>query len=486
MDMTMYGALFTVIVSGIKMISVFEMSQVSGISFTLCYYHYLFLCCLGGGILFMFRDMVKIYLMKLFYSHYNTLSLNKVLDINIYLTYISQHKEFFDTPKSYSIGEACSTKSELILSDHSGNGVPVWFRDYSFKMYGYYVFETIEKTTKSMSDGKEHSSTTFSPNITIYFMTSSHLVPLEYFSKIKEYYNTLQSTQLQYIKVIKPTVASKITNNTFCFQDEPHQDIKVLEGKYIDTFFHPQRSMIWNQIKTLQYNPKTLIDTGGQTQLGYLFHGPPGTGKSSFAFRVASCLHRHIISLDLSMLTRIEAHMIFKTPCVLEQTQSPSKIVFVLDEFDKSITVMNRRELFKEKLKESYLKGIMSGGNNVKVNQDEDNSLLTISDLLELLQGPVPISGAIIIATTNNFEEIKSICPSLIRAGRLTPILFGFPSGKTVNEMSEYYFQKRVNVLDTAEANVCCSEMLSAVSEAKMDTDKGFSWFQQKISKYFS
>ena len=77
----------------------------------------------------------------------------------------------------------------------------------------------------------------------------------------------------------------------------------------------------------------------------------------------------------------------------------------------------------------------------MKLNEDKDTKLdvssditdctiqdegeFQLEDLLEILQGPVPREGQIIIATTNKFDEIKNECPALFRPGRLTPIEFG-------------------------------------------------------------
>jgi hypothetical protein len=70
------------------------------------------------------------------------------------------------------------------------------------------------------------------------------------------------------------------------------------------------------------------------------------------------------------------------------------------------------------------------------------NNVLKLSDLLTLFQGAVPIDGCIIIAMTNKYEEIRKECPALFRAGRLTPVYFGYFDFDLVNQVSMIYFGK--------------------------------------------
>ena len=54
----------------------------------------------------------------------------------------------------------------------------------------------------------------------------------------------------------------------------------------------------------------------------------------------------------------------------------------------------------------------------------EVTNTVTVRSLLELINGPAPISGAIYIATTNHLDELKEICPALFR----TCLLYTSPS----------------------------------------------------------
>jgi hypothetical protein len=71
---------------------------------------------------------------------------------------------------------------------------------------------------------------------------------------------------------------------------------------------------------------------------------------------------------------------------------------------------------------------------------------LRLSDLLELFNGTVNIKDRIIIATTNNFEHIKKVFPALVRPGRLSPIEFKCLDWKTLNELTQYYFNSKMTL----------------------------------------
>jgi hypothetical protein len=80
------------------------------------------------------------------------------------------------------------------------------------------------------------------------------------------------------------------------------------------------------------------------------------------------------------------------------------------------------------------------------ITEDNKSDVLRLRDLLELFQGPVPVRDRIIVATTNNFEQIKSIIPPLFRPGRLTPIKFTYLDWDSLQELCQYYFNNQLNM----------------------------------------
>jgi hypothetical protein len=83
----------------------------------------------------------------------------------------------------------------------------------------------------------------------------------------------------------------------------------------------------------------------------YVLQGPPGTGKSSFAYRIAMTLGRHIISLDLLALNN--KNSIFeamRSPEIDEESMMPKDVVFIFDEFDRTIFALAERQEKRKKM----------------------------------------------------------------------------------------------------------------------------------------
>ena len=104
--------------------------------------------------------------------------------------------------------------------------------------------------------------------------------------------------------------------------------------------FHPDQS-------------RNTEEIGQAPRLNVLAHGPPGTGKSTFAYRVARALQRHVINVDLRVLkSKYDIYKQFLKPQLQSTSIPPSSCVFVLEEFD--ITVKHLYQ--QKKIREQHLK----------------------------------------------------------------------------------------------------------------------------------
>ena len=166
----------------------------------------------------------------------------------------------------------------------------------------------------------------------------------------------------------------------------------------------------------------------GSYNLGFMLHGKPGTGKTSFIKALCNYLDRDALVVDLrTVKTHGQFESIFST-CHI------SKTIFVFEEFDCVQGVFDRSVLDNSeaitKLNESYkqLLGIRAtsekGSDNSKLD-DELNSVkvqinnlenaLTVDTMLKVLDGMFEQRNRVIIATTNEIDKIDS---ALLREGR--------------------------------------------------------------------
>jgi len=206
---------------------------------------------------------------------------------------------------------------------------------------------------------------------------------------------------------------------------------------YFDEYFSPRKQELLEYCKLDQCN--------------LLLYGPAGTGKSMLIHTMAMHTERHIISIDLSALTKKEAYQVMSRAYVKGKYRRPHEYIVVFEEFDNTINVLKQREqakLLEER--EVLLRGETEyaryKSNNIsalKENKD-DSQLLRTSDLLALFQSCVPRRGQMLIATTNHYEKIKVELPALFRPGRMTPILIDYADRKTVSEIILKYFPESI------------------------------------------
>lgn len=144
---------------------------------------------------------------------------------------------------------------------------------------------------------------------------------------------------------------------------------------------------------------------------GYLFHGPPGTGKTSCVYALAHKLDCSVYALSLKDVTNLKASLgLIKEPCII-----------LIEEIDLQI----KTSALAAKL--CSAKAILSVGasgpnDNVKKRALKQTSMGIndedlISDLMTVLDGySCSLDKCVIVMTTNHIDNIPK---ALIRPGRI-------------------------------------------------------------------
>ncbi|KAG9002810.1 hypothetical protein FRB94_003613 [Tulasnella sp. JGI-2019a] len=138
-------------------------------------------------------------------------------------------------------------------------------------------------------------------------------------------------------------------------------------------------------------------EAGIQHKRGYLLYGPPGTGKSSTVHALAGELDLEIYTLSLATnglddggLSRLVA-------------STPAHSIILIEDIDCAFP--SREE--KERKKEAAEKGLLIA---------EAGSTITLSGLLNVIDGCSSEEGRLLFATTNYVDRLD---PALLRAGRM-------------------------------------------------------------------
>jgi hypothetical protein len=155
-------------------------------------------------------------------------------------------------------------------------------------------------------------------------------------------------------------------------------------------------------------HPEWYMDRGIPHSLGILLHGVPGAGKTSTIKAIAKDTHRHIFNLSLRPYTsqRQLTNLFF----------NETVVVYGHDGAKQTLKIpLNRRVYVIEDidcLTDVALDRTITGGKNNKIEGDA----LTLSFLLNLLDGVLETPGRILVITSNFPDKLDR---AFVRPGRI-------------------------------------------------------------------
>ena len=236
--------------------------------------------------------------------------------------------------------------------------------------------------------------------------------------------NPLPTTHLVYTK------AKFVTNRTF------------------DNVFFQQKAQVRHRTKFFLEHREWYDRKGIPYTLGFLYHGPPGTGKTSTIKAIANEGRRHIINIQLSEIKTKQQlqHLFFNDEIhVFNGTNTErytipvSERLYVIEDIDAMGDAVLKREWKKPVVvKKDDLEPFM--------HKEEEKDALDLSFLLNLLDGTLEANGRILIITTNFPERIDR---ALIRPGRVDMIVhFQKCSLEVLNEMVSSFYEKTFSITE--------------------------------------
>lgn len=222
-----------------------------------------------------------------------------------------------------------------------------------------------------------------------------------------------------------------------------------------DNVFFEQKESVQNHTEFFLNRKDWYEKKGIPYTLGFMFHGPPGCGKTSTIKAIANISHRHILNIQLSQIKSKDQlrHLFFNDEIHVYDGFKTEKFIipvherlYVIEDIDAMGDAVLRREWKKPSVEKVEKQPTLDPWGR---EQEEEAEPIDLSFLLNLLDGTLEASGRI-LAISSNFPE--RIDRALIRPGRIDMIVhFKKCNTDIIKSMVNSFYDKEFDDWTTPE-----------------------------------
>jgi SpoVK/Ycf46/Vps4 family AAA+-type ATPase len=251
----------------------------------------------------------------------------------------------------------------------------------------------------------------------------------------------------------------------------PNMNFKMTQfntNKSLTNIFGEHLNIVKDRIHLFINNPQWYEEKGIPYTLGIMLHGPPGTGKTSLIKAIAKDTKRHIFNIKLHKdTTQTQLRNLFfnESVYVLQNGKTESynipldERIYVIEDIDCLTDVVKDREAIAAKenknemipqmtsqmtpqmiagYTDNRMMGTKISNDNTLGVKQETSEGLTLSFVLNLLDGILETPGRILIVTTNKPETLDK---AFIRPGRIDlNVEVGYCTLDMIKEMFVFFF----------------------------------------------